>query len=1009
MRRSYAPFMVLTVVLAASETVLGPTGALGQDIYALDSGQFYSQIAQYTTTGGTVNSSLISLEGFYAPSGIALSGSNIFVANAGVFDTISEYTTSGGTLNASLISGLSAPEGIAVSGQNLFVANFFGGTVGEYTTTGGVVNPALVSGLRNPTAIAVSGGDLFVLNGSTIGEYTISGGTVNPTLISGLNDAYRIAVSGGSLFVTMGGDNGVIAKYTTSGGLVNAALISGLDLPQAIAVSGQNLFVCNLGTQTIGEYTTSGATVNAALISGVYADDMAIGGIGVQSTSVVWAQPVSGQWSMASNWSPTTVPTSSISATFATGSTNPYTVTLTGPAAASNLMVQGDTVTLSLGNNELVLAGSLSISAGSQRGSLVLNAPSGGGIVVPGGLFVGSSSSSPTTASATVAAGTVTANVTAYGTLSLLQGPTIEGNLNNSGIVRTWTSSATAPGNFVTINGNYLQTTSGTLAMQVSGGPGGIAYDSIAISGTASFGGTLDISVNGTMPPIDTTMPIIAYGSLASRFNSLVGSVPKDTNGNLISSASTEFFGLLYGANTMSLITLQVPQLANGQPLTTQGPASGLVLLTHGWNSNVGVWATSMGTSIQASNVARHVSQSWDVVTMDWSYYAATGINPFTSPEAAAVNGNDIGESLANWMHEKGFNYTTLDLIGHSAGAWLINGLNNGLINQGSNPIVQQTYLDAYNPGGLAFYGYAAGNTPVLGKNATYAEQYYNGGDYLPGLATVLPNAVNFDINGLYVFSGGNPINPLSLHAWPYTWYGMTVLSPTGSGSASGFGFAQSADYSPTGQPPVYKSSFDGVKLTPGAVVYLDYPYSSQYTGTQYTAPVDLLSLPNVIQGSVESPSPGVVQLAASSTESSNGTSPTGPASILTDQITFSSPENLLSLSGQFQNDPDGLLSVYFDGTLLTEVAETDTGSSSWDIQDLNLGSLEAAGVHTLMLRLDPFDGYNTTLNISDVEFGVTTVPEPSSLMLLAAAASGLILFRYQRQRRRIGCRSEIG
>ena len=38
--------------------------------------------------------------------------------------TIGEYTTSGATVNASLITGLNDPDGIAVSGGNLFVANF---------------------------------------------------------------------------------------------------------------------------------------------------------------------------------------------------------------------------------------------------------------------------------------------------------------------------------------------------------------------------------------------------------------------------------------------------------------------------------------------------------------------------------------------------------------------------------------------------------------------------------------------------------------------------------------------------------------------------------------------------------------------------------------------------------------------------------------------------------------------------------------------------------------------
>ena len=116
----------------------------------------------------------------------------IFVTNSGnnnVFGTsIGEFTTSGGTVNASLITGLARPFYIALSGNDLFVTNYGANTIGEYTTSGAAVNPALVTGLGGPTGIAISGQKLFVANygttpgTGTIGEYTISGETV---------DAYR--------------------------------------------------------------------------------------------------------------------------------------------------------------------------------------------------------------------------------------------------------------------------------------------------------------------------------------------------------------------------------------------------------------------------------------------------------------------------------------------------------------------------------------------------------------------------------------------------------------------------------------------------------------------------------------------------------------------------------------------------------------------------------------------------------------------------------------------------
>ena len=66
----------------------------------------------------------------------------IFVGNYST-GTIGEYTTSGATVNASLISGLSVPEGIAVSGSDLFVTT--SNTVSEYTISGATVNAALIS------------------------------------------------------------------------------------------------------------------------------------------------------------------------------------------------------------------------------------------------------------------------------------------------------------------------------------------------------------------------------------------------------------------------------------------------------------------------------------------------------------------------------------------------------------------------------------------------------------------------------------------------------------------------------------------------------------------------------------------------------------------------------------------------------------------------------------------------------------------------------------------------
>jgi autotransporter-associated beta strand protein len=234
-----------------------------------------STIGVYTTSGATVNASLVS--GLNTPAGIAVSGSNIYVANAGN-GILPVYTTSGATVNASLVSGLNSPFGIAVSGSNIYVGSAINGTIGVYTTSGAVVNASLVSGLSRATGIAVSGSNIYVTNlyNGTIGVYTTSGATVNASLVSGLNYPYGIAVSGSNIYVT-NFYNGTIGVYTTSGATVNASLVSGLNFPSGIAVSGSNIYVANLYNGTIGVYTTSGATVNASLVSGLNVASLSLG------------------------------------------------------------------------------------------------------------------------------------------------------------------------------------------------------------------------------------------------------------------------------------------------------------------------------------------------------------------------------------------------------------------------------------------------------------------------------------------------------------------------------------------------------------------------------------------------------------------------------------------------------------------------------------------------------------------------------------------------------------
>ena len=245
-------------------TLPTPGPAQGQ-IFVTNDGD--NTIGKYTTSGATVNASLIGTA-LGQPYGVALSGTDLFIAMNN--NTVVKYTTTGTSEISSLRPGLSGPIGIAVSGTKLFVANSAANTIGQYTIAGLIVNASLITGLDNPQFIAVSGANLFVANGNngTVGEYTTSGALVNAAVLSGLNSPIGIAVSGADLFVVEAGKNR-IGKYTTSGATVNASLVTGLNDPRGIAVLGTTLFVVNSSAGTIGEYTTSGALLNASLITGL--------------------------------------------------------------------------------------------------------------------------------------------------------------------------------------------------------------------------------------------------------------------------------------------------------------------------------------------------------------------------------------------------------------------------------------------------------------------------------------------------------------------------------------------------------------------------------------------------------------------------------------------------------------------------------------------------------------------------------------------------------------------
>src|SRR5262249_62212147 len=68
-------------------------------------------------------------------------------------------------------------------------------------------------------------------------------------------------------------------------------------------------------------------------------------------------------------------------------------------------------------------------------------------------------------------------------------------------------------------NCTYTQTCTGALNVDLGGTTAGTQYDRLAVSGTASLGGTLNIAViNGFQPALGNAFQVLTFGSSSGDF-----------------------------------------------------------------------------------------------------------------------------------------------------------------------------------------------------------------------------------------------------------------------------------------------------------------------------------------------------------------------------------------------------------------------------------------------------------------------------------------------------------
>ena len=96
---------------------------------------------------------------------------------------------------------------------------------------------------------------------------------------------------------------------------------------------------------------------------------------------------------------------------------------------------------------------------------------------------------------------------------------TLTGNLLAEGGLL---SPGNSPGT-ITVTGNYTQTSLGKLLIQL-GGTGTGQFDVLAVGGTATLGGTLDVELyNGFTPQLGDTFAFLTASSISSDFTTFTG------------------------------------------------------------------------------------------------------------------------------------------------------------------------------------------------------------------------------------------------------------------------------------------------------------------------------------------------------------------------------------------------------------------------------------------------------------------------------------------------------
>jgi hypothetical protein len=163
--------------------------------------------------------------------------------------------------------------------------------------------------------------------------------------------------------------------------------------------------------------------------------------------------------------------------------------------------------------------GTLTLSDGSNSGTIDVN--SGTQLTFSDNFTLTSTSTIDGTGTIDVSSGSLDLGGTLSGaTLTIEQGASANGSATiNAAVINNGTISDGGTIGTLTINGNFTQSSSGTLNLALGSAT---AYDQLKIAGMAVLGGTLNVTTtNSYMPPHNTTFTLLTYDSFSGSFGTI--------------------------------------------------------------------------------------------------------------------------------------------------------------------------------------------------------------------------------------------------------------------------------------------------------------------------------------------------------------------------------------------------------------------------------------------------------------------------------------------------------